>query len=377
MKRVLIVYKYVPQYRETFFNQLRSRLADSGIDLVLVYGDPTLSEALKRDAVRLSWAVYVRSRVVRLSARTNLIYQPVVSLASDCDLVIVEQANRLLVNPVLLLLCKAGLAKLAFWGHGSNFQGEDTLAARWVKSLMARHVSWWFAYNELSAKTVEALGFPRRRITRVMNTIDSRGLAEALASVSDGEISEVQRRLGLSDSPVCLYIGGMYKLKRLDFLLDACNLIHAKMPEFRMVFVGSGVEAYKVEEFAAEHEWCRFVGAQFDRGKALYLRLAQLLLMPGLLGLAIIDSFVAGVPVVTTNVPYHSPEVEYLRSGDNGVMVDSPGDAAAYASKVVDLLRDDQALLHLRLGCARSAETYSMERMVERFSQGIQEALLQ
>ena len=38
------------------------------------------------------------------------------------DLVIVEQANKLLLNLVLILGRSAGSRRVAFWGHGKDFQ---------------------------------------------------------------------------------------------------------------------------------------------------------------------------------------------------------------------------------------------------------------
>ena len=100
-----------------------------------------------------------------------------------------------------------------------------------------------------------------------------------------------------------------------------------------------------------------------------------MVLMPGLVGLAIIDSFVAGLPIVTTDLDYHSPEIEYLHSGSNGVMVREAEDPGAYAEAVCTLLQNPATLQQLRDGCVESAQHYSMTQMVERFANGVKEAL--
>lgn len=374
MRKVLIAYKYVPQYRAPFFDQLREKLLADDIELTLVYGDPTPSEASKKDASKLPWATYIpnRSFVIRGS---YLLYQPFLRLSKQFDLVVVEQANRLLINPVLILLHRLGLRRVAYWGHGKNFQTREPGLARWLKDYLATNVGWWFAYNETSAKVVMELGYPSERITRLMNTIDNQKLANDLASVTNEEIEAVRTRLGIDTDQVCLYIGGMYDLKRLDFLFEALLEIKRRIPDFRMIFLGSGVDKDKVEAFARQHTWCSFEGSRFGREKATYMKLGKLILMPGLVGLAIIDSFVAGLPIVTTNLSYHSPEIEYLQSGRNGVMVEEAIDPNAFAAEVSALLQDDTTLQHLREGCAAAAQEYSMAQMVERFSHGVKEAL--
>jgi hypothetical protein len=62
--------------------------------------------------------------------------------------------------------------------------------------------------------------------------------------------------------------------------------------------------------------------------------------MPGLVGLTVLDCAAAGIPIVTTAYPYHSPEIEYLRAGGNGLIVDDSRSVGAYAEAVVSVLQD-------------------------------------
>jgi glycosyltransferase involved in cell wall biosynthesis len=79
--------------------------------------------------------------------------------------------------------------------------------------------------------------------------------------------------------------------------------------------------------------------------------------------------------LVTTAVPYHSPEIEYLQDGINGVVVRQAQSAAAYAEAVADLLRDHGRRQLLVAGGRASAEVYTIENMVDRFAAGITQAL--
>lgn len=80
-------------------------------------------------------------------------------------------------------------------------------------------------------------------------------------------------------------------------------------------------------------------------------------------------------PMVTTALPYHSPEFDYLQDGVNGVVVENPDDVVAHAGAVVQVLTDP--LLHEQLtsGAREALSFYTMEAMAERFSQGVLAAL--
>ena len=97
--------------------------------------------------------------------------------------------------------------------------------------------------------------------------------------------------------------------------------------------------------------------------------------MPGLVGLGILDAFALETPLVTTQVPLHSPEIDYLKHGVNGFMVDQSDNLQAYADAVVYLLRNETERQRLIQGCQISREIYTLENMVNRFAQGVELAL--
>ena len=49
MRKVVIIYKTIPQYRSRFFELVRERLAQMDVEFVLLYGQPGRVDALKKD----------------------------------------------------------------------------------------------------------------------------------------------------------------------------------------------------------------------------------------------------------------------------------------------------------------------------------------
>ena len=374
--RVVIVYKSFPQYRRSFYAGLREECARRGIDLQLVHGQATAADLAKGDSISLPWATQVRNRFLRVGGR-QLIWQPVWRLVRGADLVIVEQASKLLVNYVLQAsYLLTGRPPFALWGHGRNFQHESASpAGERVKRFLSRHVRWWFAYNDTSAAVVRSLGMPSERVTSVQNAIDTRGLVAARSRVSDQSLAALRASLALRGDNVGIYAGGMYEEKRLPFLLASCLLIRKEVPDFEMVFLGAGTHADLVRRAAEEHPWIKYLGPVFDEAKVPYFALAKTFLMPGLVGLAVLDAFALEVPLVTTAIDYHSPEVEYLIDGVNGMVVRDTDDPRSYASAVVTLLRDASLRERLKAGCRVARQRYTVEEMITRFADGIVNAL--
>jgi glycosyltransferase involved in cell wall biosynthesis len=91
--------------------------------------------------------------------------------------------------------------------------------------------------------------------------------------------------------------------------------------------------------------------------------------MPGAVGLAVIDSFASGTPLLTTDIPLHGPEIAYLQNGINGVV--AADDVDGFVGEAVRLLTDDVWRRRLAEGCAVSARRYTLDNMIGRFAEGV------
>jgi len=374
-QKVAIIYRYVPQYRYGFYECLRNRLLDEGVELVLIYGQPGANDRLKGDAVEIPWGIKLENRILR-TGRTELYWQPAMKYIRDADLVIVEQANKLLLNYYLILMNILGRKKIAFWGHGKNFQSTSrNKTSELIKKWISSKVFWWFAYTEKCAQIVRENGFPPDQITVVQNAIDTRNLIASRKKITTEQINELKEGLHIKGSNVGLYVGAMYNERKLDFLLESCKLIRSYVHDFEMIFIGKGKDQQAVERMAQENQWSHYVGPKFDDEKIPYFALANVFLMPGSVGLAILDCFALEVPLITTEDPDHGPEMEYLKNGVNGIMLQDVYKPDQYAQAVSQLLTDKVFHKSLIEGCKKSAEKYTLEQMVENFTQGILGAL--
>jgi glycosyltransferase involved in cell wall biosynthesis len=367
-RSVLIIQEHLPAFRVPFYEALRADLAGRGIDLKLVFASNQRNTFLKEP---LNWAIDVP---IRWWGPVG--WQPVLGLARKTDLVIVQQETKYLVNPVLQILASLGGSPVAYWGHGKNFQAAGTggLAAK-VKKFLATKVHWWFAYNNLSARIVAKLGFSADRITSVGNAIDTTAMIERRKAVTMTELDALRTRLGLNSENIAVYTGGLYSNKRIRFLFEAARRIRRQIPDFHLLVVGDGPDRHLVSEAGLQDPWIHDIGPLGSLDKIPYWALSKVLLMPGGVGLVILDSFALGVPMVTTDTHLHGPEIDYLRNNVNGLLIPCGNDSERYAEEVSKLMLDPTALARLRDGAINSASEYSIERMVDNFTHGVMAAL--
>jgi glycosyltransferase involved in cell wall biosynthesis len=337
-----------------------------------MHGLPAGADALKKDAGSLPWAEAVP---LRHWLGGRLVWHPVLAklLRHKPNLVIAEQANRNLINYALLARKRAGGPPLALWGHGRNKQAAAGSAGNRFKMAYLNRAHWFFAYTKGVAADVAEAGYPAGRITAVENAVDTAGFSRTLAAVQNREVVDFRLQLGLEQGPVALYCGGMYAEKQIPLLLQAADKVRALVPGFSLLAVGAGPDAYLFEDAAKTRPWLHVLGPKFGHEKALCFTVADVFVMPGLVGLAVLDSFAAGLPVATTTYPFHSPEIEYVVPGENGLVTDV--NPEAYAEGLASLLQDPARLATLKAGARTAASYYTLERMVGNFGNGILKAI--
>ena len=365
--------EWVPSYRESFYTNLAPVLDERGIDMEVIHGAPPASRRARNDSVRPPWATYVENKEFALKGK-EVTWQPVWRTARDADLVIVQQEAALPFTYVALAHRRLGGPLVAMWGHGENFNpAEANASAEAIKRRSTPLADWFFAYTDRSAGVVEALGVPRERISVVNNSRTSDVLSEDATAV-DPELSTLLADVKKRSSHIGWMASALNEWKRLPFLIDTLDHIRSRLPDFEFFVLGKGADQ-TVEEAAATRPWLHALGARFAADKAAVGALAMVTIHPGLIGLHAIDSFAFETPMLTTEHSVHSHEFDYLVHEKNAIVLEEGASAADLGNAAVDVLSDLDRLEVLRKGCAISANTYTIDAMVERFADGIEGAL--
>lgn len=350
--RVVFIQKFVPHYRRPFFERVKQRLNDNGIEFLLLHARPDPFEASKVKMDPPPWATEMPTRHLTVAGR-YLYWTGAMRYLRKGDFVVVEHAAKLLDNYIVFAARQIGYLKMGYFGHGENFQATTEFrVSALVKKIMLK-VDRWFAYTEVSRASLLRQQVPDERITVVNNTLQQSANA-ALATNAPEPCS-------------CVFIGGMYDLKLLPFLIEACDRVVARLPDFRLHLVGDGPEKNAMIEASKTRSWLEVHGSLYGEERDRMLARCNAILMPGLVGLIAIDSFQFARPLITSDAGEHSPEIAYLEHGVNCLIDQGDVTAESYADLVLHYLQDESVQKSLKSGCKRSNEDYSIENMAENF----------
>ena len=110
-------------YRIPFHTIVRDILAEHGVNYRLIYSDPVGSDAKKGDTLELPWAVKIPVKRVPIPGG-ELYWQNALDATKGSALTVISQENKLLVNYLLQARYLLAGSRLAFFGHGKNYQAN-------------------------------------------------------------------------------------------------------------------------------------------------------------------------------------------------------------------------------------------------------------
>jgi len=167
-----------------------------------------------------------------------------------------------------------------------------------------------------------------------------------------------------------LCLGRLVPVKGFDVALRALALLVDRFPQARLTIAGDGPERASLEALTAElglSDQVEFLGRVHPDDSGALIAASAVVLMPSreeTFGLVALEAAQQGRPIVASGV---EGLAEVVADGQTGLLV-PPGDAAAVAAAVAELLTDPRRRQRLGEGArARAAEVFSWERHLDAY----------
>jgi glycosyltransferase involved in cell wall biosynthesis len=360
-----VIQPFVPTYRVGLFDAIAERLERHDLTLEVWHAQPRGRVAARGNATIGPWSVPIQQHRLSVGTR-NVTFRAIHARARRARAVIAGLAST---NVETYGLALDPAVRLMLWGHGRNYTAENSGLDARVEGFLRGRSKHIFVYTNSGRDHLIAVGDRPEDITVVQNSTDTTRLHAALGRFSADDAAALRRELQIENHAVGLFVGAFDAPKKLPLLIEATDLIHRERSDFVLLMAGAGPDEAYVREAAASRDYVRFIGRANPDRLAHLSTLADIVMMPGRVGLVAVDALALGLPVATTTFKFHAPEADYLRPGIDSIWTDMS--ATAYAAGVLEVLASPARLQALSAEAALRGQEFSVEKSADNFVAGV------
>jgi glycosyltransferase involved in cell wall biosynthesis len=193
------------------------------------------------------------------------------------------------------------------------------------KGKLLNYPFYWMAnkfllYGEHAKQTMIDLGFSEERIECIYNSLDYNHQVSIRERLKK---SNIYSNFFGNNLPTVIYIGRIQKVKKIDQLFVALNLLEKRKVFCNLMLIGENTDDIDLEKLHKENNLRSkfgYYGPCYDENIiAEFLYNAAVCISPGNIGLTAIHSMTYGTPAIThNNFSSQMPEFEAIQIGKTG-----------------------------------------------------------
>ena len=364
----------VPIYRRGLFDRL-GRVPD--IEYVVAYGDPPRGTGYLVAPPPYDFpCLKIVNRELGFAGKHVIWQALVLRIWRNFDAAILGEEVKYLSHAAIIMIAKLRGKPVILWGFGYRPDYPEDRKASWLsrlatrmgeswRKLLLRSVDGYLVYTSAGADHLRMSGMPSNRIATVWNTVDVDFERAVAAEAAEEPVGEARAILGVPpEEPILLYFGRFLPDKRVDLLIDYVQHANARGRRVHAVIIGGGAEEYTLKRRAAGIPQVHFFAWDDQRTLSRALRIAYAVVIPGFVGLAVTHCFAHDVPMITREGK-HSPEIIYLKHGQNGLIL--PAEQDSFFAELDAFLDDPNLRERLARGAHDAASKLTIETMAQAF----------
>lgn len=303
MYKVLIIQETITEYRVPIFNLLAKH-----VDLTVAFSKGEVLSKTEFNTLKLS--LYKIPKIGRYYKEN------IKKIANDYDVIIGPLDTSL--KSIYRLANSNEKYKFIYWGIGvsagynARFDENKKNDANFIDAINKADATIF--YSDYPIEKYGQLGIDINKLFVANNTVHV-----------------LQSKFEVHERSSLLFIGTLYKQKRIDLLLDnykRAYSINSNIPN--LIIIGDGDERTNIEKWiidAGLKHKIKMVGAVYEENKLKdYFNKAIVCISPDQAGLSVLKSMGYGVPFITSRNAITGGEIFNIHNGKDGIIINNYDD---------------------------------------------------
>lgn len=377
--KVAISQRIIPHYRISVFKNLSNR---KKIDLTVFYGKgmKTGSQSnatkicgfkkIKLFTLKLNYRGIYKSKQLRVWHPTLFFHL----IKGNFDVVIVEPSTNFYNNIFTFLYCKLFNKKFIWHDAGSVPKNERPIFRKLIDpflSIFINNSDAYLTYNSFADKSLQRdFKIDSRLIFRAQNTVD---IAQINMDINKYEktVKNFKIELGLVDHKLLLYIGGVEKRKKINYLIKTVAKLNKSGIRSKCLIVGDGPDKdYLIKSISKEEKKHTLFFGKKIKSAVKYILASDLVLLPSSGGLSVVSAFACGKPFVGSVKIEHGGIKDYVDHGINGFLFEEDNLFELY-DYCYKILTNKKLYKKMSIAALQKSTELTVENMVNGFEKAV------
>ena len=268
------------------------------------------------------------------------------------DVILTEGTSSLIVSSIAFIYAKLFRKKIIWWTlgelDGRRHSGLRKIIDGWV-CYLEKNCDAVFAYSSQAFRYLTSIGVEERRVFVGVNVTDpSRRLSEI------ERVKKADKESGFN----VVFVGAINKSKQLELLIDAVAELSQDYHDVTLHIIGDGNYLENVKKYALSSGGNANVvfHGRVVEGLGQMLTRYQVMVLPGLGGLAIVDGMICSLPVISGPA--------------DGTELDLINDDCGFVTKNMtkDFILDKLRILHNDSSLAQRMGENAFQRITGKYS---------
>lgn len=313
MKKLLLISNYVFHYRINNYNYFYNRFKETGIEF----------SVLANSAQQVDFTVEVPITVMKFRLFKYIRY--IREKKPDCIILFLHLKDLIIIP--LIYYCRLKNIPVVYWNFGIDLGDPDNRFKNFLYRHIHKMVHAILLYSPNEYRYIKPKYHGKTFVANnTINMTDHENL-----NIQGNVLREVFK---VKEKHIVLFVGRIIASKRVDVLLRCFR----NNPDIAVVIAGKGITPQMLEIINEQPNYYYIGEVKYDKIEISKIyHGADIVCIPGNVGLAIIEAFFWGKPLVTLKSikGLNSPEIFYLKDGENGYIAD---DEKEMEEKIVHLL---------------------------------------
>ena len=299
MKIAFLVPSIMP-YRVTFFEKI-SNLED--VDLTVFHGIKSIEDGRPAHDGKLRFHTCGgKIQCIKLGCIRLMYYEGLYAAVQEFnpDVIIFPDHPGTITYWQIASWAKKTKKQIIIWACGWEGEHIKGLIRKAKNSLLRRFVrkaSYTLSYSTAAKTKMIRLGVEPSKIEVAYNGIE----LDHLENVTEKILKEAQQVRGGSSNRILLYVGGLFREKKVDLLLKAFSRVKKEYSDIILWIVGHGPETASLKKYVAINRisdvlfWGRIID-----GVDKFFAAADFFVLPGAGGLALNQAMYWQLPCIVS-----------------------------------------------------------------------------